>query len=1187
MSKMNNIFAQIRPPDRYVSLHNHSTFSPFDGLGEPKEHIDFVLSNQMDSWALTDHGNGNGLAHAHAHAKRLKVKGQNFRQIYGVEFYFVPDLGDWQVQYDTYREEKKQSGAAAEKEDAGHVVEDADETRTKRSASDVLRKRYHVAVTAYNHTGLQNLFTLVKKSFKFGFYRFPRIDFKMLKEHSEGLTVTTACVGGYPSGLIYQDFPDVGFLDLKPELVDDPAVLNRIMGRLENCVDRFVDAVGQENFFLELQMNKMQAQNLTNRCLIDLSKKTGVPLVVTSDAHYPGPNYWEARELYRKLRPGMLDKDGANVLPTLDELQSELYPKNAGEMWEEYQRQWDDHEFYRGSEELVRDAIERTHDMVWQKYDEVWFDQSVKLPSFDSPEKSAFNQLVDLVKDALHREGLTDNDEYLQRAYMELSDIKFLGFENYFLTLQKTLKVSENGTLPGPGRGSGAGSLVNYLLDITHVDPLKHDLLWERFLHRNKAGWPDIDLDIGNRDVVIDAARQLFGDDSVVPVSNFNTLKLKSLVKDVSKFYGIPFHEVNAVTGPLEFEVQNKARDPNMEKSMFVLRHEDCMKYSSRYREFMQAYPMVEEKVIDLFMQNRSIGRHAGGVLICPELERHMPVIKVRGEFQTSWSEGVNIRNLEENGFLKFDFLGLKQMKMVEDCIRLIVAKRLGREPKFSEVKEFYDENLNCRYHEPDDPAVFQHVYQQGRWPGIFQFTSTGARKFCVLAKPQNITELAAITAIYRPGPLKARVHVKYVKARRDPNSVEFDHPVLKDVLGPTYGFIVFQEQFMLLAQKLAGFTPGESDKMRKTLVKKDLTSLGKKVTEKEELRKKFINGAVEVGNMPRQQAEELFEKIAYFSLYGFNKSHAVAYAIASYYGAWLMTHYEHEWLSTCLQSENHNVKKLPVMISEIKKLGYKFASADINLSGRTWTYSPQAEALVPPLSSFKGVGDVAMQEILDNRPYRNMDELLYDEDGAWKHSKMNKRCFAALTKMEAFNSLEEFDAGIFKNHRQMHELIIENYDILKKNRYGMSIRKAKKLDAPSQLPPLIKSVSDIEDWTRVEKINNFAEIGGSVNEELVFPEEIMAKIEKSELPALPSLTGNVRKIAWGCLQDIIKKTSKNGKTFYRIKVIDPQSNYCWLRVWGNIPPTAAPYTIWIFDVTTNEQWGASTNSSKMRPVVV
>jgi len=1187
MAMTKDTFPAIRPPDRYVSLHNHSTFSPFDGLGEPKEHIDFVLSNEMDSWALTDHGNGNGLAHAHAHAKRLKAKGRNFRQIYGVEFYFVPDLDNWQAQYDAHREEKKQSGgAAAENDDAGHVVEDADETRSKRAASDILRKRYHLAVTAYNQVGLQNLFTLVKKSFKFGFYRFPRIDFKMLKEHSEGLTVTTACVGGYPSGLIYQDFPEVGFLDLKPGLVDDPAVLNMIMGRLENCVDRFVDAVGQENFFLELQINKMNAQNLTNRCLIDLSKKTGVPLVVTSDAHYPGPNYWEARELYRKLRPGMLDKDGANVLPTLDELQCELYPKNASQMWEEYRLQWGDHEFYRGSEELVRDAIERTHDMVWQKYDEVWFDQSVKLPSFDTPSQSAFNQLVDLVKEGLHRDGLADDDEYLQRAYRELSDIKFLGFENYFLTLQKTLKVSENGTLPGPGRGSGAGSLVNYLLDITHVDPLKHDLLWERFLHRNKAGWPDIDLDIGNRDVVIDAARQLFGDDSVVPVSNFNTLKLKSLVKDVSKFYGIPFHEVNAVTGPLEFEVQNKARDPNMEKSMFVLRHEDCMKYSTRYREFMETYPQVEEKVIDLFMQNRSIGRHAGGVLICPDLELHMPVIRVRGEFQTSWSEGVNIRNLEENGFLKFDFLGLKQMKMVEDCIRLIVAKQLDRQPKFSEVKAFYDENLNCRYHEPDDPAVFQYVYQEGRWPGIFQFTSTGARKFCVLAKPKNITELAAITAIYRPGPLKANVHIKYVKARRDPSSVEFDHPVLKDVLGPTYGFIVFQEQFMLLAQKLAGFTPGESDKMRKTLVKKDLTSLGKKVTEKEELRKKFISGAVEVSKMPRRDAEALFEKIAFFSLYGFNKSHAVAYAIASYYGAWLMTHYEHEWLSTCLQSENSNVKKLPIMISEIKKLGYSFSPADINLSGRTWTYSTQAAALVPPLSSFKGVGDVATREIIENRPYLNLDHLLYDEEGKWKHSKMNKRCFAALAKMEAFTSLEEFDVGLLDNHRQLHDIIIENYDILKKNRYGMSLRKAKKLDAPSQLPQLIDGVSGLADWSRAEKIINFAEIAGSVNEELVFPIDVMEKIEKADIQSLPTVVGNVRTIAWGCLQDIIKKTSKNGKTFYRLKVVDPQSNSCWLRVWGDLPPGATPYTIWIFDVSNNEQWGASTNASKMRAVV-
>ena len=678
-------------PKQFVSLHNHSTFSPYDGVGQPKDHIEFVLSNESDSWALTDHGNGNGLAHAHAHAMKLKKNGQKYRQVYGVEFYFVPDLNDWQDRFNLHKTKQAQN---KNKVDAGEgdglVLEDADISRTRMAAADI-KRRYHLVVNAKNQQGLQNLFTLVKLSYKDGFYRFPRIDFNMLKKYGEGLVVSTACVGGYASGLIFEEMPEVGFMDLNPTLINDGGLRNKIMNKLENMVDRFTDAVGVENFFLELQFNKLGAQHLTNRAVLELAERTNIPLIVTADAHYPGPDLWEARELYRKLRPGMLDKVENRVLPEREDLKTELYPKNAMQMWAEFMenREEKDNEFYHGKEVIIKEAIERTHDIAWQHIEEVWFDRSVKLPNFDTKESSAFSQLMKFVKEGLVREGLHDKPEYVERTKMEMSDIKFLGFENYFLTLQKILKVSENGTLPGAGRGSGAGSLVNFLLDITHVDPIKYDLLWERFLHRQKAGWPDIDLDIGNRDVVINAARDLFGDDSVIPVSNFNTLKLKSLVKDVSKFYGIDFGRVNKITGPLEHEVENKARDPNMEKSMFILKHEDCMKYSATYLEFMTEFPEVERQVRRLFAQNRSIGRHAGGVLVCPGLEKHMPVIKVRGELQTPWTEGVNIRNLEENGFLKFDFLGLKQMQMVEDCIRLIKRKELGRDPEFHEIKAF------------------------------------------------------------------------------------------------------------------------------------------------------------------------------------------------------------------------------------------------------------------------------------------------------------------------------------------------------------------------------------------------------------------------------------------------------------------------------------------------------------------
>jgi len=298
--------------------------------------------------------------------------------------------------------------------------------------------------------------------------------------------------------------------------------------------------------------------------------------------------------------------------------------------------------------------------------------------------------------------------------------------------------------------------------------------------------------DAGDRDVLIEASRELFGDDAVIPVSNFNTLKLKSLVKDISKIYNVPFEEVNEMTGPLQDEVMNLARDEDTEKSVFVLKHDDCMKYSPKYKAFMEKYPEVEDHINTLFMQNRSVGRHAGGVLVSDpdELAATMPIISVRGELQTPWSEGMNFRNLEENGFLKFDFLGLTLLKDVENCIRRILIKQGNPDPTFTDIKDFFDKHLNCRYVKQDDPIVWRHVYHEGRFVGVFQFTASGARKFCMQAAPNNIDELAAVTAIYRPGPLKANVHNMYVDAGKNIEGIKYDHPLIEKVLGATRGFM-------------------------------------------------------------------------------------------------------------------------------------------------------------------------------------------------------------------------------------------------------------------------------------------------------------------------------------------------------------------------------------------------------------
>jgi len=395
------------------------------------------------------------------------------------------------------------------------------------------------------------------------------------------------------------------------------------------------------------------------------------------------------------------------------------------------------------------------------------------------------------------------------------------------------------------------------------------------FALTHNTSWPDIDSDAADRDVLIEEARKLFGDDAVIPVSNFNTLKLKSLVKDIAKIYGVPFEEVNEMTGPLQDEVMPHARDDDQEKSVFVLKHEDCMKYSPKYKAFMEKYPDVAAHVETLFMQNRSVGRHAGGVLVADpeELSAAMPIIGVRGELQTPWTEGMNFRNLEENGFLKFDFLGLTLLKDVENCIRRILVKQGKLDPTFLDVKDFFDKHLNCRYVKQDDPEVWKHVYQEGRFVGVFQMTNSGARKFCLAAKPSNIHELSAITAIYRPGPLKANVHNLYVEAKKraEGEKIPYAHPVIEQILGPTYGFVVFQEQFMLLAEKLGGFTPGEADQLRKTLVKKSLDTLDKKSSEKEIAKQKFIEGAQRIHGVGPEVTEPLWQTIDNMSVYCFN----------------------------------------------------------------------------------------------------------------------------------------------------------------------------------------------------------------------------------------------------------------------------------------------------------------------------
>jgi len=524
----------IIPPSRFVGLHAHSGFSVNDGLGYPDRHIDFVLQNGMDAWTLTDHGSGNGLAHAHTYSRKMKGKGRKYRQLYGVEFYFVPSLKEWAKQREAHFEAKRARNEEGKPEvtdilaedeiTGGLVVEDEDETKMSDPGdSDEWKRRYHLVVFAQNRTGLKNLFNLVKSSYVHGYYKFPRIDYDMLKRHGEGLVVSTACVGGLLASTA-----------IRGEALNKP--FEQIQRELQNHTDRFVDAVGIDNFFLELQFNKLGIQHTTNKHLIELASRTGIKTIATADSHYYSPDVWQARELYKKLgrMGGRTDDQQKQTLPTFDELKCELYPKNAQQMWDEYLAHKDQFDFYKGTEQLVKESIERTHDIAWEKCEEISFDTSAKLPNFSKPEKTAFNTLLELCKAGIAELGLDKNPEYVERLKMELDDIKYLKFENYFLTLYYVFDRAQKRTLIGPGRGSGAGSLVNFVLGITSVDPIKYDLLWERFLGRHKACL-DPDTLVLARDGIKKIKDVSIGDEVLTSSGQFNRVANQVVSRHTSR----------------------------------------------------------------------------------------------------------------------------------------------------------------------------------------------------------------------------------------------------------------------------------------------------------------------------------------------------------------------------------------------------------------------------------------------------------------------------------------------------------------------------------------------------------------------------------------------------------------------------------------------------------------------------
>jgi len=1132
----------------FVGLHAHSVAgSIFDAIGYPNEHMDFCYENGGEALALTDHGNMNGFSHQFLHWQKMQAEGKDFKPIFGVEAYFLPSIDEWRDDYERIKEDKKLAKSLAKQGDtSGATVEDED--ASKKAIKSVINRRRHLVLLAQNQTGLNNLFKLISASYKEeNFYRYPRVDYKMLAEHSEGVIAASACLGGPYAGNYWEN------RDEGPEAVREA---------MRETTRRFVEVFG-DRWYGELQWNNIPEQHELNQYIIEVCQEFDVTLISTADSHYPNREAWKDRELYKRL--GWLGKgtpawaeDNTELPAGVEEIGYELYPKNGNQMWDAYKyySKVGGHEY---DDELVMNSITETHNIAFNRIEDFVPDTTVKLPDFVVP--AGFTDaeaLVNYALEGLRQRGLHESEEYTDRLQMELDVIEDRGFSKYFLTMKAISDKANAVQLTGPGRGSAAGSLVAYVLGITQIDPIKYGLLFERFLRRDATDYPDIDYDVAEPMDLKEMLMEDWGKNSVIPISNWNTLQLKSLIKDISKFYGVEFGEVNKVTSTMIAEATPAAKMKHgIKAGVYAPTWQEVMELSPSLRGYLIKYPHIKTHVEALVGQVRSCSRHAGGVLIADDLNEHMPIISSGGVRQAPWAEGQNVRHLEPLGFIKFDLLGLSTLRMIEGAIRHILKRHLDNpDPTFEDVKAFYDEHLHPDKIDFEDQEVYKNIFQKQNFAGIFQFTEQRAQEFCANAKPKSLVDISAITSIYRPGPLSANVHEQYIQAKSMPHEIDYLNEQVKDVTQETYGFLIFQEQIALLAHRLGkDLTLDEGNMLRKVLTKK---GTGKGAKLKNQLKQKFINGCVEKG-IRHGESEDMWERFEYFSGYGFNKSHAISYSAISFQCAWLYNYYPVEWMAAFLDKEPEKRKERAINIA--KSNGFEIVEADINTSSFVWEIHPTNDKiLVQPLAGLKGLGDAAIQQIVDNRPFNNIEEFLFHDDIVY--SKLNKKALDVLCRSGALNKLMD-DRFTGRKHFWSAVAVERVYNRKKFNEN-------------------IENYQDEADFSVAEEIDNLTTLTGIFPMHLVMTPEVRSRLEANYIPPVSDYDPDLG-VVWFIPREIIRKKTKNGKPYWIVAVIDSNSVLTKFRCWGIIEGKDRihlnrPY---MGKLDFDPAWGFSTRSIK------
>lgn len=903
----------------YVHLHNHTQFSLLDGLTRVPDLIDFVKSSGMQAVAMTDHGTLSGTIEFYKEAEANGVK-----PIIGIETY-----------------------VAARK----HTDKDPQKDKN----------RFHLIVLAMNNTGYQNLMQLSTTANLDGFYYYPRIDHELLEQYNEGLIVLSACMGGEIGDALKQ-----GQYDKAKEIAT------------------WYKSIFGDRYYLEIQDhghpdNPLHSpeQLIVNEQVLKLGKELDIKVVVTCDAHYLKHEDQDAHEILLCIGTGSFLSDEKRM--SLKD-----YPLHVEEPAALIERWGKDHPEVITNTKEIADRCQVTIELG-----------KILIPKFPVPkgenEKSYLDKLVyrglawrygDISEANAADISIEEAKQHtpadvLQRAEYELGVIDNMGFNGYFLIIQDFINWGKNeGIVFGPGRGSAAGSIISYALKITELDPLKYDLLFERFLNPDRISMPDVDIDIQDtrRDEVIQYCVQKYGTERVANIVTFGRMFARNAVRDVSRVLQVPYAEADRLAKMIPQPVQGNH-----------VPLKDSLKNDVDLKREYETNPTSKE-VLDqaLVLEGtvRSHGIHAAGVVIAPDdIVKFAPLeMAQKGVVSTQYPMGP----IEELGLLKMDFLGLSNLTIIKNALRII--------------KRVHGDDIDINTIPLDDEKSYE-LFQRGDTTGVFQLESSGMKRYLRELKPTTFEDIVAMVALYRPGPMQ--FIDDFIGRKRGERTITYPHPSMENALKNTYGVLVYQEQVMQISKEVCGFTGGEADTLRKAIGKKKIDIMRK-------MKQRMIEGGEEVSGIPPALMETFWKQLEDFAAYCFNKSHAACYGLIAYWTAYLKAHYPAAFMAALMTSDYDDIDRLAIEITECKKMGIAVLSPDVNESFVEFAVVPKKKEIRFGMVAIKNVGRGAVEEIIRVREENGRFESLEQFLTTVNCRIVNRKAMESLIKAGAFDAFGE-----------------------------------------------------------------------------------------------------------------------------------------------------------------------------------